>query len=74
MRIFEFKINWERKWFYKKISLIKDYLKVIFELKNKDIDKLNVFLDLVDISFKEQYILKNWTKVNIEIKSYNLVE
>ena len=74
MRIFELKINWERRNFYKKISWIKEYLKVMMDFTKKDLDKLNILLDSSNIFFKEKYISKNWTELLVEVEIHNLVE
>ena len=74
MRIFELKIDWERVFFYKKLSWLKEYLKVNSDFKKKDLDKLNILHLPWKAFFKENYILTNWSKLDIEIEVHNLVE
>ncbi len=73
MKVFEFKINWERKWFYKNISGIKEYLETIFDLWKKDLEKLNHLLLTWNSFFKDEFVIKNWTKILIEIEAHNLI-
>lgn len=73
MKVFEFKINWERKWFYKNISGIKEYLETIFDLWKKDLEKLNILLMDWNSFFKDEFVIKNWTKILIEIEAHNLI-
>lgn len=72
MEIYEFKLNGQRSWFYKKLSWIKNYLKTLFDIKKKDLDKLNHLLIPWNSFFKDEFLTSNWTKVLIEIEGFNL--
>jgi hypothetical protein len=69
MKIFELKKDWNRVWFYKKISWIKEYIKLIFGQNWKELDILHI-----DPLYEKKYRLDNWEMIKIEVETHNLIE